>query len=172
MKLPRTFRLILAATLTLAASSCSRGPMSGPPDLRLGRDECAECGMLVSEDRFSTASLVAKGGERLYYYFDDVGCLLDYERELPGDVTVIERYVHDHDTKAWVSAQDASFLLAGVAALQTPMGSGIAAFVTPNAARAAADQYGGDVLDLSRLREARSELMHARDGAADQPDTP
>jgi copper chaperone NosL len=171
MKLPSTIRLILATALTLVASSCSRAPMTGPPDLRLGREECAECGMLISEERFSTASLVDKGGERLYFYFDDVGCLLDYERELPGGVTVFERYVHDHDTRAWVPAEDASFLLAG-ATLQTPMGSGIAAFATPDAAHAAADQYGGEVLDLAHLRQARSERTDARGGAADRTEIP
>jgi copper chaperone NosL len=129
--------------------------MTGPPELRLGREECAECGMLVSEDRFSAAMLVDRNSETLYLFFDDVGCLLDYEHKQPGDVAVHERYAHDHGDRQWLVAEEAVYVLAGATVLPTPMGSGIAAFASREHAEATAAKLSGEVLDWPALRKAR-----------------
>jgi nitrous oxide reductase accessory protein NosL len=161
-------RMVTSALIAAAAlGGCSRQPLSGPPELRLGREECAECGMLVSEDRFSAASLVDRDGERLYLFFDDIGCMLDYERHPPAEVEFFERYVHDHATRNWLAAADASYLLAGPQRLQTPMGSGIAAFADDSAAVRAMSEFGGEVLKLDALAAARRAWMAERYG--DEP---
>jgi nitrous oxide reductase accessory protein NosL len=173
VNLLRAPRTILCATLVaLAVSACSRPPLTGPPDLKPGREECAECGMLVSEDRFSAASLVTREGERLYLYFDDIGCLLDYERGAPESLEVHERYTHDHATRQWLDAEDAAYLLAGPQKLTTPMGSGIAAFAARSAAESARAEHGGDILDLAALRRARQAWMEERYGKPPVPSNP
>lgn len=156
-------RAILALLAGLAPlAGCSRSPLTGPPELRLGREECAECGMLVSEDRFSAASLIDRDGERLYVFFDDLGCMLDYERS--ADAGALERYVHDHGTRGWVAAESATYLFAGPQALATPMGSGIAALADRAAADRLRAQCGGDLVGFSQAADARAEWMRARYG--------
>ncbi len=148
----RTATLIsIAATL----AACGRTPLHGPPELRLGRSECAECGMLVSEDRCSSSLLVESRALREHLLYDDIGCMLDHEHKgLPG-FTIIERYVHDHNTRHWVQAENASFLFTDPQSLYTPMGSGIVAYSTKSDALAAAETHGGTVLDLAQLTDAR-----------------
>lgn len=158
--------LILAAA---ALTGCSRPPLGGPPELRPGREECAECGMLVSEDRSACAALIERDRERLYAFFDDIGCMLDYERAGAGEAEILERYVHDYAARGWLDARAAVYLFAGPGAIQTPMGSGIAAFATADAARA---QAPGELMDLESLRAARRGWMDERSGSPAAAPTP
>jgi nitrous oxide reductase accessory protein NosL len=152
--------LVAAAVL----GGCTRPPLTGPPNLRVGRDECIECGMLVAEDRFSSASIVERQGERSYVFFDDIGCMLDYEYEQQGQVRVVERYVHDHDTRAWVPGLEAVYVFADRDSLRTPMGSGIAACADRAAAEALAARHKGTLHDFRSLAVVRREWMWANFG--------
>ncbi len=169
MSAPRTILLLLTA----ASAGCDGQPLSGPPPLRLGRDECGECGMLINEDRCSSGMLVEERGRRRYILFDDIGCMLDAEREHAahpgGQSTILERYVHDRDTRSWVEARAAIFLFADPQALPTPMGTGMVAYATSAAAEQARHQYGGTVLDYAALAEARRRWMEERYGRPESP---
>jgi copper chaperone NosL len=156
-------RLLLCALAALAG--CARPPLSGPPDTRLGRDECAECGMLVNEDRFSGAMLVDREGERLHVHFDDMGCMLEYQNDKGKSLTCLDAFARDHSTRQWVTADRAVYLFADDKALRTPMGSGIAAFAARDAAEKARAEFGGKILTLEELRTARREWMEARFGS-------
>lgn len=145
-----------------AACGCGSNELEGPPELRLGRDECGECGMLVGEDRFSSALLVDRRGLREHIVYDDIGCMLDAEVEHQSEWKVIERFVHDRATRAWLPAGRASFLFADSASLQTPMGSGIAAYSDKAAAERDRERHGGRVLGLDELAEARKAWKKAR----------
>jgi hypothetical protein len=161
MKINGTALLILCLSLPAA---CNRAPLTGPPTLRLGSDECSACGMLVSEDRCSSALLVENEGRREFLYYDDLGCMLDEEREgMPG-TTVIERFAHDYETRAWIDASNARYLLCDPKTLLTPMGSGIVAFSSLAGAEAAQAIHGGQIHDLAALREARRLWMEERYG--------
>jgi nitrous oxide reductase accessory protein NosL len=144
---------LIGTTLVLAA--CDRGTVSGPPEIRLGSKECFDCGMLVSEDRCSTALLVEVDGRREYRFFDDLGCMLDHEREGLDGAVVVERFVHDFDAKAWIPAEDAVFVLGEPKSVKTPMGSGMIAFASREAAEDARRRLGGEVLRFTALVEAR-----------------
>lgn len=156
---------LIAFLLFAMLLGCARPELSGPPDLRLGRDECAECGMIINEDRFSAAILIEREGVREYASFDDIGCLLDHEHGHGTEFRTIDRFVHDYSTRAWVNANTAYFLLADTERLQTPMGSGIAGTADRAGAEAAAARYGGEVLDFAGLVPARRAWMVARYGA-------
>ena len=158
----RTLIAAAALSVLLAMPGCSRTDLSGPPDLRVGRDECAECGMIVSEDRCSSAMLVEISGRREHIMFDDIGCMLDYERTRAGQFTAVDAFVHDHATRAWVRAREASFLLADRERLPTPMGSGLVAFATREAALEMRKEVGGDVIDHAALPAARADWLRAR----------
>jgi copper chaperone NosL len=147
---------------TLIPGGCSRPPLSGPPELRLGREECAECGMLVVENRFSAAALVERSGEKVYEYFDDIGCMLDRDDDRDGSSTVDARYVHDHATGAWLLAEHALYVRVDHRRLQTPMGSGLAAFGDRAEAEKLRASFGGDHLDWDSVCTARRTLKAGR----------
>ncbi len=139
--------------------ACGSAELSGPPSIRLGRDLCAGCGMLVCEDRSSCAMLVAADGGRAYLVFDDLGCLLDYRADHP-QVGVVGTFVHDYATAQWVPAAAACYLSAPPQALKTPMGSGIVAFSSREQAEAQQGAVGGALLGfdgLAGLRRSRNQ---------------
>ena len=161
----RTVVAAALATLLAGASACQRAELTGPPELRLGRDQCIECGMIINEDRFSSAALIDAGGGRgrEHYLFDDVGCMLDYQREHP-DITFIELFVHDAATRNWLTTQQAIFLLTDSSAILTPMGSGIAAYSDSAAAEAARAAHGGQSHGYAELAAPRQAWVQARMG--------
>ncbi len=152
------FLLVLACALGAAFPACQDAPLSGPPELRLGRQECAACGMLVSEDRCSSALLVDDKGRRTHLLYDDLGCMLDAEQA--GLATpVIARFVHDYTSRAWIKAEDATYVAASPKALSTPMGSGMVAFATRTDAELAAQPLSAKVLTYDQLVLARRAYM-------------
>ncbi len=162
---PDRARVPIAALLLVAGAwSCAREALTGPPALRLGRDECAECGMIISEDRSASAMLVERRGRREHLLYDDIGCMLDDERDGVADAAILERHVRDHATREWVRADAATYVLAGPDALPTPMGSGIAAFATRARADEANATYAGHVIDFDALVAARKAWMEERFG--------
>lgn len=158
----------LSACVALAAlslfSACERSILTGPPELRLGRSECGECGMLISEDRCSSALLIDAKGHREHVLYDDIGCMLDAERRGLDGAVVVERYVHDYDTRSWLEAGAAHFVACERDSLQTPMGSGLVAFGTADAAAGAAKAHRGRVLDYTSLAAFRKSWMEERFG--------
>lgn len=161
---------ILCTLVALLLAACERAPLSGPPDVQLGRHECKACGMLVSEDRCSSALLVESHGRRDYFFYDDLGCMLDQEREGIDDAIVIEAFARDYGARTWVSAKDATFLFADVAKLQTPMGSGIVAYSTRADAEKAKVRFDGRTMGYAELADARRAWMEARYGRPNSPD--
>jgi nitrous oxide reductase accessory protein NosL len=152
--------LILAFLgVTFAAPGCERRVLSGPPELRLGRTECAECGMLVSEERCSSAMLIEREGVREHAVFDDIGCMLSFQPGAAAGVGVIGVFVHDHATGLWAPSGSAVFLIGAPDPPTTPMGSGIIAFADRAGAQRAQEEYGGELTDyagLVRWREAQT----------------
>ena len=133
------------ALLTLAAAGCGQGPPE-PVAIDTRNDACSSCRMAISDASFA-AQLVAAGEEPKL--FDDVGCLRDYlrggARIPPGTIA----YVTDHRTHAWTRAGRAVY--ARVAAIPTPMSSGLLAWSDEASRKADPDARGA--LPLS-AREA------------------
>ncbi len=155
---------VVAAVMVAAFAGCERRELSGPPGLRMGRDACAECGMLISEDRCACALLTGRAGTREYAVFDDIGCMLDFERSKEPGLNVIEGFVHDHVTRQWVSRSEAVFLFGNQEKIPTPMGSGIVAFTERVDAEKAQREFGGSAIDFAGVVEARRAWMEERYG--------
>lgn len=154
----------IAAVGCLAAlAACQNAPLQGPPELKLGRSECRECGMLISEDRCSSGLLVEIEGRREHLLFDDIGCMLDSLHN-DGQARVLDAYVHDHATRAWVNASIAHFVLSDPARVPTPMGSGIVAFANQQDAELAQQDIGGKLHSYTTLGPARRAWMRERYG--------
>jgi hypothetical protein len=113
------------AMLALLAGACtdSLAPLPVPVD----RAECARCRMLISGDA-TGGQIVSASGEPRFY--DDIGCLAADAGRLGPNARAYVRTV----TGSWTAAENAGYARTGKTA--TPMGSGIVAFETVDAARA------------------------------------
>lgn len=134
----------------LLLAGCSGGESLDPPQLLLGVDECVECRMIISDDRFAAAWVtrdqygrLEKGG------FDDLGCLLIYRRKRPESENLGE-YVKDFETRAWLELATAHLIRSEK--LHSPMAFGIAAFESAEKADALLAQHDGERLELSAIR--------------------
>lgn len=153
------------AILAAFISSCSPDTPDGPPQIRLGVSECAECGMIVSDERCAAAATVDASGVREQLIYDDIGCLLDHARK---ETHPLRQYVHDHNTSAWIPAESAFYSLSPTT--QTPMGSGIAAFSTQaHATNAAA---GARALTFTEIQAARARWLEDRRARFTSPPAP
>lgn len=124
---PRSFAAL--ALLSLLAA-CAGAP-AGPPQVQWGVDECSHCHMILSDQRFAAVARDEGGDEAR---FDDLGCMASFfaERSPAGWRT----WVHEADGARWLAAEEAWFVR--LAGQRSPMGSGLGAFATAEAARAAA----------------------------------
>ena len=167
----RSMMCIAVGIVSLLIPACQPDDLAGPPTIRLGRDECAGCGMLVSEERSSCALLVEQDGARAHLVFDDPGCLLDYRADHP-ETAIVSTFVHDFASGAWIDADAARFLIAAPDALSTPMGSGIVAFATQESAASQRTKSGGQTAGYERLIEARRTWRDARRTTHPTPGSP
>lgn len=129
----------LVAVSLLAGCPAPTQPLDAPPDVRYAVDPCDRCQMIVSEERFAAAYVTPAGETRR---FDDLGCLTAFLQERPEEVA--QAWAHDHETRAWVRAAEATFVRApGVI---TPMGTGLVAAADRARADALAARTSGQAL--------------------------
>jgi copper chaperone NosL len=140
-------------------AGCQRVDMSLPPTVRFGEEACASCRMIISDDRFA-AALVTESGDALN--FDDIGCLIQHEA---GDLRPgVAYWVRSFQGSRWLRARDATFIHS--ASVASPMGHGLAALPTAQAAKELATGPTTRTLQFSELprllagspREAPSHL--------------
>jgi copper chaperone NosL len=136
--------VVLLGILLLLASCGQESGQLEPPEIRYGRDTCAQCGMIISDPRFAAAAATGDGSVSI---FDDIGDLLAYRKENRPDWIMI--WVHDYNTQEWLRAEDAWYLLSP--AIHSPMGWGIAAFASEEAARTRQAELGGELLRWEEL---------------------
>ena len=139
----------MAAFLVASTLACSTETADAPPEVRYGESVCAACNMILSDERFATATMVEADRGPEPRLFDDFNCQFNFEKSNPTQ-TVVARWVHDHETRGWVRAESATYVKSSE--LRTPMGSGIAAFGTPEAANAFAAGVSGSVLSFDEVR--------------------
>jgi copper chaperone NosL len=119
-------------------AGCQPVDRSRPPPLRFGQEACAQCRMIISDERFA-AALTTEAGDTAK--FDDVGCLVQHEAERFRASTAY--WVRDFKADGWLSARDATFVRSKQIA--SPMGFGLAAMRMPPAA----GEIDGDSRPLS-----------------------
>ena len=143
---------ILSLVLLLMHGGCSQRVVEGPPVVKYGQDECAQCGMILNEDRFASALLIEKDGARSYLLFDDIGDQFQYEAM--HHPLVVSRFAHDFTSGQWIVAEEASFVVSET--LHTPMGSGIIAFRDAAVAQSKATEANGKLQQWKELQAAHS----------------
>jgi copper chaperone NosL len=136
--------MILCLPVVLAACQQPAPWPPSPASLRAGEDTCAHCRMIVSEARHA-AQFHTRTGSVAFY--DDLGCLLERHA---GPDTDPQAVFAGGDGATWIPGTSGYVVRAP--GLTTPMGSGLAAFATSDAARAeAARRPGAAVFSLRDL---------------------
>lgn len=148
MNMWRIAGVVCVASIGAALGGCGGQDSSGPPEIQYGVSVCADCNMIISDERFASAAIVRgeRGAEALL--FDDIGDQIRYERERP-ELEIIARWTHDYATRAWIRAEDATFVHSPD--LPTPMASGLAAFEERDAANRLLEEVGGETLTFEEL---------------------
>lgn len=135
---------LLFLLLTLLLAGCAR-PVSGPPELRLGEDECARCRMVVDQERYAAARVTPEGVE----VYDDLGELFVHRREVPRPDEQL--WVRDYQGAGWLEARQAFYVAAKD--LTTPMGFGVVAVATQERALTLAVQVRGQTRRFKDLEK-------------------
>ena len=140
---------ILVISLTLfIISGCDEQATVGPPSVQLDDSVCDYCNMIISDERWSTATIIQgpRGPEpRL---FDDFNCQANYESKHP-DLVILARWSHNYPTREWLSTEQAVFLISKD--LRSPMGSNIAAFASQSEAEATETDFNGDIMTFDAI---------------------
>lgn len=145
----KTMGFMLASAMFVGFSACDSQAPDRPPTIRYGESTCIDCDMIISDERFASATIIKDArGRTDALLFDDVGDQIRYERENP-ELVIVARWVHDYNTKDWLTAEQAWYLVSP--ALYTPMASGIASFASHAAAETAQKEHGGDVMGFAAL---------------------
>ncbi|HHN79148.1 MAG TPA: hypothetical protein ENK11_10830 [Phycisphaerales bacterium] len=137
----RSLGLLLAVALLAPLGGCGEQPADTPPKVLLGDSVCDYCNMILSDERWATATIVQGPRGPEARLFDDFNCQVYYETEHP-DLVILDRWSHDYTTREWLKTSGAFFLLAPE--LRSPMGSNAAAFATE--AEAARAEMKGEVV--------------------------
>ena len=143
--------LILFALLTASACGGSEAPDHSTHEPTTG-PTCAYCEMALepSNAGYGARFLAVDDTE---YRFGAIECLAAYlETELSEDVEVASLGVANHDEpEAWLDAGAATFLLGDE--IESPMGFGLAAFASRDAAERAQERFDGELLDWTATRD-------------------
>jgi copper chaperone NosL len=147
----RSFLAILLLAAAVLISACAAGSAEpAAPKIHYGEDICSECGMIINDPRFA-AAYAANEGEGAYqtFIFDDIGDMLHH---IQKNLTLAGAgwWVHDYQSEEWIDATTAWFVVSD--AIKSPMGHGLAAFATEDAAAQFAAEVNGQVFDWDKVR--------------------
>ncbi|HYH39866.1 MAG TPA: hypothetical protein VD860_16715 [Azospirillum sp.] len=119
---------ISAAGVALAWLPAGCGSDEGPGAIKLGRDACDFCGMIISELRY--AAEIRGGPSNKLFKFDDVGCAVHFTTRNAWAAEPAAKFwaMSHQDGTTWLDARQAVYRQG----LPTPMGYGFAA--VPNGA--------------------------------------
>ncbi|MCO6451473.1 MAG: nitrous oxide reductase accessory protein NosL [Caldilineales bacterium] len=159
---------ISAATLT----ACAQGQTTAqPPEIRYGESVCAQCNMIISDERFASGyAYEISPGRYESLAFDDIGDMLASAAAHP-ERNVTNWYVHDYTSKEWLDATQAHYVFSEN--LSTPMGHGVAALADRSAAQTLAAELSGEALSWQELMARHKSGMlaeHMSDSAGSSMD--
>lgn len=141
VRLRRIIGLVSAGLLIgLVLVACGNtASADDPPEITYGKDVCSRCGMIISEEKFASGLVAQDGTSRP---FDDAGEMIaTIQQEGLG---TNRAWVHDYDTVEWIDATEAFYVVAKD--VVSPMGTGVVAFSTKEAADGFAASHSGIVM--------------------------
>ena len=126
----KLFKNVLVAGSVMTLMACAE---KGPQEIAVGKDQCDNCKMTISDQKYATELLTEKGR---IYKFDDISCLTDYETSNTESTTNAKTYVADFPSGKFIERSTATFIKGG--AIKSPMGGNTQAFQDKAAAEKAA----------------------------------
>jgi len=123
------------------------------PKIRWDEDNCAQCGMAISDRRFA-AGWIEEGGHQ--EKFDDIGCMVvKYRDHTPAAGTRL--FARDYAADAWLDALHATYAVSEE--IRSPMAYGVAAFEVA----AAAESELGEIAAQTRTWDGLVAAIERRD---------
>jgi copper chaperone NosL len=136
------------ATLLLLSAVLVTACAPAPDDVHWGMEECAQCQMVVSDERFAAQAVDRRGKT---YKFDAIECMaafVDSGALAAGDIHSL--WIAD-GRDSWVAVEDAAFLHSENT--RSPMGGGYTAHADGDAARRLQAEVGGELLTWQQVRD-------------------
>lgn len=130
-------------------SGCNRALDDGPPSFILGDSACIECGMIVSDERFATSTIIMGDRGREALMFDDFNCQINFEGKLP-ELEIVTRWSHDYLSSEWFETAQGWFVESPE--IHTPMASSMAFFQSRDQAVVYAESVNGELLSFEAIR--------------------
>ena len=147
--------IILVFMITIFIISCqNKIDPNVPPEIQYGIDLCDECGMIISEPRFSSA-YITQGG--LIKRFDDIGGMLLYNDKEKENVLTF--WVRDYENENWISSDLAKFIINSD--ITTPMAHGIVAVEDLDRAKEIAIKRDGKVVTFDEVLDHHNSMDHS-----------
>lgn len=128
------FFLITSIFTTIIA--CSK---SGPQEIAIGKDQCENCKMTITDAKYATQMITEKGR---VYKFDDIKCMQDYEMS-SKDAATAKTYVADFPSGQFFDSSRANFITGG--SIKSPMNGNTQAYKDKAAAEKAAAELGASL---------------------------
>ncbi len=119
------------------------------PEIIYGQERCDNCGMIISEKKFSAIAYAINEGR--WVKFDDIGGLFIYMVKNGGREAFKDIYVFDFISGEQIKATEAYFVRGDSEKIWTPMSSGIIAFKSLDDARKYAEQFDAEVFTFDEL---------------------
>ncbi len=130
----KIFKSILFAVSFLALAACAK---SGPQEITLGKDQCENCKMSITDAKYATQLETEKGRN---YKFDDISCMQSYATSNPDKAKNAKTYVADFPSGEFFDSSTATFINGG--SIKSPMGGNTQAYKNKAAAEKAAQELG------------------------------
>lgn len=137
------FQLVLGVSLPAMLAGCAKPGPEAPRAIKIGRDICEHCTMLISEPRY--AAELWNPAIKRYHLFDDVGCAVVYAKENAiSEGPEARIWVGDSDRSGeWLDAREAYFRTDGI----SPMGYNFAAMTNDAPGRIRLDELRRQAVD-------------------------
>jgi copper chaperone NosL len=142
IKINTKFLLPITFIFIVLSFSCKREMRA----ISYGKDNCEQCRMTIIDTQFGSGMLTSKGR---VLTFDSGECLFRYLKA-KGLNENEQYFVTDYSNPGTlINAAESSFLHSEN--IQSPMGGNLAAFKTQESATTAQKQFGGELLEWSKL---------------------
>ena len=136
--------LVMSIGFALVACGEEKADPDEPPEIAYGGDTCSRCGMIISEEKHASGIVDESGNAET---FDDIGGMVSVLQE--EGLGERRAWVHDYNTVEWIDATTAFYVV--TEEVITPMGFGVLAFGTQEAAETFASDQTGMVMSWETM---------------------
>jgi len=135
------FFLFIVLSIFIFFSGCEKKDYTKEAaKMHWDRDMCERCKMAISERKFAVQAVDEKGK---VYKFDDIGCLILWQKQERPDIKFKKIWITDAKTGEWIDAKKAKYTTDAI----TPMGYGFAAY------KSGTEPKGKEIIDFEEVKK-------------------